>query len=164
MEKLTNILYGNHDTTFQLDLIAYIAAGFCIFLSLYFIIITYIKFQTKSTFDIKMILITSILLVIYSILMHPTWFNSKLPNDIVTKMYNITYLKDSNKLKLNKVEDYNRAYVNKIEFDVYKNTTTNTYTIRNENKHIELTLNENEFKDVLKHSNIESNVNIDKIK
>ena len=111
-----------------------------------------------------MLLITSILLVIYSILMYPTWFNDKLPNDTVTKMYNITYLKDSNKLKLNKVEDYNRAYVNKIEFDVYKNTTTNTYTIRNENKNIELTLNENEFKDVLKHSNIESNVNINEIK
>lgn len=164
MEKLTNILYGNHDKSFQLDLIAYIAASFCIFLSLYFIIVTYIKFEEKSTFDIKMLLITSILLVIYSILMHPTWFNDKLPNDTVTKMYNITYLKDSNKLKLNKVEDYNRAYVNKIEFGVYKNTTTNTYTIRNENKNIELTLNENEFKDVLKHSNIESNVNINEIK
>lgn len=162
MEKLNNLLYGNHNTTLCLDIIVFICAFILISLSLYSVLT---KPQSCYIISDKMMLILCpIMCGLYIILMHPTLFNHKVELNKLNSIYNITYIKDSSKLKLNKVENVNRAYINEIEFDVYKEITTNTYTLRNERKQIELILSENEFKDVLNHSKIETKANIDEIK
>ena len=75
----------------------------------------------------------------------------------------ITYEKNNNKLKFNKVND-TRIYVNKIEFDIAKNAKNNNYVLKNDKKNLIVTITKDEFKQLLEYANVETNVNIDDVK
>lgn len=164
MDQLNNVLYEqtNTDTISRIiinvtDSIALLVITLVILAIFYYIS----NKNFKTAFVI--ILIYTIMTGLYINGAHPTVFNKKFDSNQLNTVYNITYEKNNNKLKFNKVND-TRIYVNKIEFDIAKNAKNNNYVLKNDKKNLIVTITKDEFKQLLEYANVETNVNIDDVK
>lgn len=164
MDQLNNVLYEQTNT----DIVSRIIVSLLDTIAIICILLMLIMlFHSISNKEVKTSIIVGLTLVIISGLYintaHPTIFNKKFDSNQLNTIYNITYEKNTNKLKFNKVND-TRIYVDKIEFDIAKNAKNNTYTLKNDNKNLVINMTNDEFKKLLEYTNFETNVNIDEIK
>ena len=164
MDQLNNVLYEQTNT----DIISRIIVNVSDTIALLIIIIVILAIRhyiSNKNFKTAIVigLIYAIMTGLYINGAHPTIFNKKFDSNQLNTVYNITYEKNTNKLKFNKIND-TRIYVDKIEFNITKNTKNNTYTLKNDKKNLVVNMTNDEFKQLLEYTNFETNINIDDVK